>query len=106
MMMKWVTISIMSISALDSSSLILPPVSVLSNTRQCAVSTENEIRCWGNNRVGNLGIGDTRNPWIPYEDNEEMGDALPLVDLGIATTGAPTTTDSAGSCVLSVMVLY
>ena len=44
----------------------------------CAVSTENEVKCWGGNGNGNLGIGDTVNRG---EAPDQMGDVLPFVDL-------------------------
>lgn len=52
-----------------------------SNPWACAISTDGRLKCWGGNSYGNLGIG------APAKDNRgdepgEMGDALPVVDLG------------------------
>jgi len=45
----------------------------------CARSTEGEVKCWGRNVNGNLGLGDTNSRG--YADGE-MGDALPITNLG------------------------
>jgi len=46
----------------------------------CALLDNDDIKCWGDNRYGALGIGDTNH----RGDNAgEMGDALPRVDFGI-----------------------
>merc|ERR1719361_2939164 len=45
----------------------------------CAVSTENQIKCFGDNGYGQLGLGDTNRRG---DSSGEMGDALPTVDLG------------------------
>lgn len=45
----------------------------------CAVSTNQEIKCWGDNSDGELGLGDTENRG---DEPNEMGDNLPAVDLG------------------------
>jgi alpha-tubulin suppressor-like RCC1 family protein len=51
----------------------------------CALSWERDIKCWGNNDLGQLGLGDTE----PRGDESgEMGDALPFVD--IAASGSIT----------------
>ncbi len=45
----------------------------------CAVFENRRVKCWGPNRFGELGLGDTQNRG---DDAAEMGDALPFVDLG------------------------
>lgn len=51
----------------------------------CAVLACGDVRCWGGNTSGELGLGDQRNrgddPW-------ELGDALPLADLGDRRTAS------------------
>lgn len=46
----------------------------------CAVLDDGRLKCWGlNNEQGRLGTGDTSDRRLP----EDMGDALPSVDLGV-----------------------
>lgn len=46
----------------------------------CALLSNNKLKCWGENKKGQLGLGDTINRGnLPHQ----MGDALPYVDLGV-----------------------
>ncbi len=45
----------------------------------CVVTTAGELKCWGNNASGQLGLGDVENRG---DAPGEMGDALPFVDVG------------------------
>jgi cysteine-rich repeat protein len=48
-------------------------------THACALVNSGQIKCWGDNRRGELGLGDT----VTRGDGPgEMGDALPFVNLG------------------------
>ncbi len=45
----------------------------------CSILAGGHLKCWGSNRHGTLGVGDTHNRG---ERNKEMGAALPFVRLG------------------------
>jgi alpha-tubulin suppressor-like RCC1 family protein len=45
----------------------------------CSLLDTNQIKCWGFNTLGQLGLGDTNNRG---DNPHEMGDALPVVDVG------------------------
>lgn len=61
----------------------------------CAILDDGNVKCWGNGAV--LGIGETDN----RGDNQgEMGDALPTVDLGSGLTALSITAGSGQTCAL------
>src|SRR5690606_19415151 len=63
----------------------------------CALLTSGEIKCWGLNASGQLGLGDTETRGnVPGE----MGDALPGVDLGDTASVAAISVGSGHSCAL------
>jgi alpha-tubulin suppressor-like RCC1 family protein len=56
----------------------------------CALLDDGNVKCWGYNRLGQLGLGDG---FRRGADPKEMGDALPVIDLG---TGRWATAIAAG----------
>lgn len=52
--------------------------------RSCAICAEGVIKCWGSNRYGELGVGDTENRG---DEPDEMGHQLPGVPLGSGHRG-------------------
>ena len=45
----------------------------------CALLDTRQLKCWGSNGMGELGIGDTNDRG---DEPGEMGNALPVTDLG------------------------
>jgi alpha-tubulin suppressor-like RCC1 family protein len=63
----------------------------------CALFTTGQVKCWGGNNEGELGLGDTNN----RGDNAgEMGANLPLVDLGPGTVVNQIVVGGSHSCAL------
>lgn len=54
----------------------------------CALLDNKQVKCWGNNQNGELGLGDTVARGLVAGD---MGDGLPAVDLGSDAAGVPLT---------------
>jgi len=63
----------------------------------CAILDNDTVKCWGINSQGQLGLGDTRNRG---DSPGEMGDALPVVDLGTNRTAVALTSGWAHTCAL------
>ncbi|MBL8777474.1 MAG: hypothetical protein JNK12_16145 [Acidimicrobiales bacterium] len=61
----------------------------------CAVLDNAQLRCWGSNTSGRLGLGDTANRG---DDPGEMGDALPPVDLGAGRTATAVSAGDSSAC--------
>ncbi|HRI70492.1 MAG TPA: hypothetical protein PK156_39945, partial [Polyangium sp.] len=63
----------------------------------CAILNDGSVKCWGYNTDGQLGLGDT----INRGDNPgEMGDNLPIVQLGMGKTAVAVTVGTYHSCAL------
>lgn len=67
----------------------------LGGSSACAVLTGGVVRCWGANDVGQLGLGDTENRG---DEADEMGDALPFVDLGTDIVASSVTVGAKHAC--------
>lgn len=63
----------------------------------CALLASGRVKCWGHNEYGQLGLGDM----VHRGDGaDEMGDALPTVDLGEGATAAAITAGAYHTCAL------
>ncbi len=61
----------------------VPTQVVGGNEHSCALLDRAIIKCWGDNSVGQLGLGDAS---VRGNDSAEMGKDLPVVDLGTGRT--------------------
>ncbi|CAN0153707.1 unnamed protein product, partial [Ectocarpus sp. 13 AM-2016] len=64
---------------------------------QCAVLQDGGLKCWGRAEGGQLGSEDIL---TVGDDPDEMGDALPTIDLGSAETAVEVSTASSHTCAL------
>ncbi|MFO0667496.1 MAG: hypothetical protein U0174_26330 [Polyangiaceae bacterium] len=70
---------------------------VIGPAHACAILDDDTLKCWGRNHLGQLGLGDTNN----RGDNAgEMGDALPVVDLGTGRHAKDVVLGDDMTCVL------
>ena len=76
---------------------VLATAVVVGNDHACALLSDDRIKCWGGNFVGTLGLGDTENRG---DDPDEMGDALPFVDLGPGPPAVTVLASTFSSCAL------
>ncbi len=63
----------------------------------CALLDDDTVKCWGRNASGETGLGATQNRG---DGPGEMGDALPIVDLGTGRTATDIATGSNATCAL------
>ena len=61
----------------------------------CAVLNDGTVKCWGSNKYGNLGLGDTQNRG---DGPNEMGDNLPAIDLGAGAVATAITSGANLNC--------
>ncbi len=66
-------------------------------THSCAVLDNDELKCWGGNSNGKLGLGDSANRG---DGGGEMGDSLPAVDLGSGARARKVTAGGEHTCVI------
>ncbi|HMJ12622.1 MAG TPA: hypothetical protein VK524_14455, partial [Polyangiaceae bacterium] len=84
-----------------------PAISLASNARvdslvagsfhACAILSDGSVRCWGSNSYGQLGYGDTRTRGL---NADELGAALPKVQLGTGRTARKIAAGNGHSCAL------
>ena len=63
----------------------------------CALLDDGTVKCWGSGNHGRLGYGDTQNRG---DDPNEMGDDLPVVDLGSGRTAVQIGDGGSYTCVV------
>jgi Regulator of chromosome condensation (RCC1) repeat len=63
----------------------------------CARFADGSVRCWGGNPVGELGLGDTQ---ARGDEPNEMGAALPRVELGTGEKAVALAAGASSSCAL------
>jgi len=63
----------------------------------CAILDDKSVKCWGWNKYGQLGLGDTDDRG---DASGEMGDNLPTVDLGTGRTAIAISTGNSFSCAI------
>jgi cysteine-rich repeat protein len=63
----------------------------------CVVLDDGNLKCWGGNYYGQLGVGDRNDRGA---EANQMGDALPAVDLGTDRTARAVTAGSFYTCAL------
>jgi alpha-tubulin suppressor-like RCC1 family protein len=55
----------------------------------CVILNTNNLKCWGDNKYGQLGYNDT---YTRGTRNEHMGKYLPPISFGVVLTSTPTST--------------
>lgn len=73
--------SLESIQPIELGADFVPNLISVGGHSVCAISTTGILKCWGGNRFGQLGLGDTRARGLKASD---MGEFLPAVELGEA----------------------
>ncbi|WP_413942848.1 RCC1 domain-containing protein [Bdellovibrio sp. HCB-162] len=63
----------------------------------CAILDNSTVKCWGNNNLGQLGQGTTANLG---DGAGEMGDSLPVVNLGTGRTAVQIAAGNSHTCAL------
>jgi len=70
-------------------------VIAIGRDHSCAILGGGKVKCWGHNSYGQLGLGDTKSRG--YGPNE-MGNALPFVDLGAGRVAVALSLGQGHSC--------
>jgi len=63
----------------------------------CVLLAGGKLKCWGKNDSGQLGLGDTN---TRGDNGQEMGDNLPVVDLGIGNVAIAVAAGQGHSCAI------
>jgi alpha-tubulin suppressor-like RCC1 family protein len=76
---------------------VSPSLIVPGGDSTCVLINNGQVKCWGYNASGQLGLGDTNNRG---DNPNEMGDALPSVVLGIGLTTSLVSVGGDHACAL------
>ena len=63
----------------------------------CALLDDDTVKCWGFNKLGNLGLGNTNHRG---DNSGEMGDDLPILDFGTRRVQTIAVSNGEFSCAL------
>lgn len=63
----------------------------------CAILDDGSVKCWGQNQYGQLGLGNTAHRG---DGANEMGDNLPIVNLGLGRTAKSITAGNYHTCAI------
>lgn len=66
----------------------------------CAILSQGDVKCWGNNRQGQLGLGNDANRGTGGASDPGMGALLPTVDLGTGLHAANLALGGTHTCAL------
>jgi alpha-tubulin suppressor-like RCC1 family protein len=67
------------------------------SAHSCFMLDNGSVKCWGKNNLGQLGLGNTSNRG---DNSSEMGDNLPVVDLGTGRTAKAIAAGSDHTCAI------
>jgi len=97
---------IASVSSADASSEDVPPLGsrvpyraiavTTGEVHACALLDDHNVKCWGDNSAGQLGLEDARG--LIGRSPSEMGDALPVVNLGTGRTALAIAASRYATC--------
>eukprot|EP01083_Nonionella_stella_P174971 607957_1 len=87
-----------NLSEIDLGSDFIPMQIALGSDHTCALSTSNAVKCFGYNMHGQLGYGDQWGRGVWYD---EMGDNLPVIELGTNFVPLQITAGRTHTCILS-----
>ena len=87
-------------SAIDlGNSFTAIEVSVQRNT-SCALSQVGQVKCWGNNEFGQIGVGSASNMEFVGDQSGEMGENLPVIEFGTGKIVSQLSSTAYSSCAL------
>ena len=69
----------------------------LGDSHSCAILEDHTLKCWGNNQSGKLGLDDTNNRG---DESGEMGNNLPIIDIGIGATALAVSAGTDHTCAI------